>query len=291
VTQLYNQDGIARFYYGLSYAIILGPLAKFGATASNEIALVIAESLGNSKFAMFIATPIGSGLSASWRVFLMPIDTIKTVLQVEGSHGLQNLFTKVIKGGAVISLYEGSAATFIAALAGHWPWFLVHNYLEQVLLPLSDNRLLSFCRNSFIGLASSLVSDSLSNCIFVVKTIKQASASHENLSYFEIITTVIRSDGIFGFMGRGLGSRILCNGLNSIVFMILWNFLKKRQNNIIRRTSDSEIHLKAYNAHKKNDDDNVASRRSQSMKGYYSPKNMAANDTNKKLGFFTFIRS
>lgn len=33
---------------------------------------------------------------------------------------------------------------------------------------------------------------------------------------------VIALEGIFGFLTRGLGTRILANGLQSIMFSILW---------------------------------------------------------------------
>lgn len=38
----------------------------------------------------------------------------------------------------------------------------------------------------------------------------------------EAAKTVIAQDGVLGFFIRGLGTRILTNGLQSIMFSILW---------------------------------------------------------------------
>lgn len=42
LTELYKQGGIQRFYRGLSYAIVQGPLARFGSTAANHASIVFA---------------------------------------------------------------------------------------------------------------------------------------------------------------------------------------------------------------------------------------------------------
>jgi Mitochondrial carrier protein len=43
--ELYRQGGIYRFYRGLPYAIIQGPLARFGGIAANDAAIVFAAYL------------------------------------------------------------------------------------------------------------------------------------------------------------------------------------------------------------------------------------------------------
>lgn len=43
--ELYRQGGIYRFYRGLPYAIIQGPLARFGGVAANDAAIVFAAYL------------------------------------------------------------------------------------------------------------------------------------------------------------------------------------------------------------------------------------------------------
>jgi hypothetical protein len=57
-------------------------------------------------------------------------------------------------------------------------------------------------RNAAIGLCCSLVSDTCTNSIRVVKTVKQTSPTP--ISYLEAAETVIATDGISGLLMRGL---------------------------------------------------------------------------------------
>lgn len=45
-----------------------------------------------------------------------------------------------------------------------------------------------------------------------------------NAIYFvvEVATLIVREEGIFGLLGRGLKTRILANGLQGLLFSILW---------------------------------------------------------------------
>ena len=45
IRELYRQGGISRFYRGLPYAIIQGPLARFGGIAANDASIVFAAYL------------------------------------------------------------------------------------------------------------------------------------------------------------------------------------------------------------------------------------------------------
>ena len=36
--------------------------------------------------------------------------------------------------------------------------------------------------------------------------------------------TVIATDGVMGFLGRGLKTRILANGLQGLLFSLLWKY-------------------------------------------------------------------
>ena len=97
-----------RFYQGVSYAIVQGPLSRFGSVAANEgnihrtiiiecfIMYIISVGarelvkilyINNDSRNVFLSTGLGSILAAIWRILLMPIDTCKTVLQVEGNSG------------------------------------------------------------------------------------------------------------------------------------------------------------------------------------------------------------
>ena len=79
---LYNNGGIRRFYRGYLPALTIGPLARFGDTMMNSYAI---NSLEQTNLPTTAKTLIGSGLAASWRASLMPLDALKTTLQVEKS--------------------------------------------------------------------------------------------------------------------------------------------------------------------------------------------------------------
>lgn len=93
-----------------------------------------------------------------------------------------------------------------------------------------------------MGFCASLVSDTISNSLRVVKTYRQVNETRISYSaslpvYFlysllsdkvsfaktaAAAKAVIATDGVFGFFTRGLGTRIITNGLQSIMFSILW---------------------------------------------------------------------
>lgn len=118
-------------------------------------------------------------------------------------------------------------------------------------------------RSALIGLASSFVSDLATNWIRVIKTTKQTSAISRDLSYREACRLILGAAGIKvphacpsrapppsphapkllstwppasdgrswrgrlaqGLLFRGLSTRILANGLQSMVFTVFWRLL------------------------------------------------------------------
>lgn len=64
------------------------------------------------------AASITAGL---FRIFLMPIDTTKTIMQVEGKNGLPILKEKLLKRGPSV-MYAGSLGAAGATMVGHYPW-------------------------------------------------------------------------------------------------------------------------------------------------------------------------
>ena len=106
----------------------------------------------------------------------MPIDTLKTVSQVEGRKGFDAVFRHSIRKGNVRNLYTGSYAMFLATLIGHYPWFATYNVLQRIV-PRQEVRAMQMLRSAVIGFTSSIVSDVTSNPIRVVKTTKQSSAA------------------------------------------------------------------------------------------------------------------
>ena len=90
----------------------------------------------------------------------MPIDTIKTTMQVYGKTGLKKLKNKYKTNGIRI-FYHGGMGAFSATYVGHFPWFATYNYLDSKIDNYDGIKKLG--RNAFIGFSSSVVSDTCSN--------------------------------------------------------------------------------------------------------------------------------
>jgi Mitochondrial carrier protein len=83
-------------------------------------------------------------------------------------------------------------------------------------------------QNAIVGLTASVVSDTVANVFRVVKTTKQALGSKHDISYGDTIRMVLAADGWRGLFGRGLGTRLLANAVQSVVFTIIWRSLADR---------------------------------------------------------------
>ncbi|RBQ80637.1 hypothetical protein FVER14953_13981 [Fusarium verticillioides] len=153
-------------------------------------------------------------------MILTPIDTLKTTLQAQGARGTA-LLRRRIKSNGIGSLWWGAFATAAATFVGHYPWFATYNYLSEVITEPSRHPLFWWLlRLAFIGFCASIVSDSISNSLRVVKTYRQVNDT--KVSYAEAARAVVIQDGVIGLLGRGLKTRILANGLQGILFSILW---------------------------------------------------------------------
>jgi hypothetical protein len=58
---------------------VQGPLSRFGDTAANTGVLALLEDVALAPAAKTIAASVGAGL---FRIFLMPVDAVKTIMQV-----------------------------------------------------------------------------------------------------------------------------------------------------------------------------------------------------------------
>ena len=75
---LYADGGVPRFYRGVLPALVQGPLSRFGDTAANTGILTLLDSFDNTKELPVAAkTVCASAAAAGWRIFLMPVDTVK----------------------------------------------------------------------------------------------------------------------------------------------------------------------------------------------------------------------
>jgi hypothetical protein len=222
-TKLYKEGGVRRFYRGLAPALIQGPVSRFGDTAINTGVLHYCNNTEDLReLPIFIKTGIASFGAAGYRIFTMPVDTCKTILQVEGKNGLFVLKNKINKGGVPV-LYHGAMGSIGATYVGHFPWFATYNYLNEYL-PNYDTPIKSYARNGLIGFSASIISDTCSNSIRVVKTYKQTSA--QSISYTNIVKTIIKNDGLQSLFTRGLETRILANGLQGLLFSVLWKYFQ-----------------------------------------------------------------
>ena len=162
-----------------------------------------------------------------FRMMLMPIDTCKTVLQIENKKGLTQLLSKV-RNGHIHLLYSGALANALSSFIGHYPWFYTYNLLSKnealiEAIPWATGR------NALIGFMSSIVSDTVANSMRVIKTSKQALGStRSSITYAETISLILAVDGWRGLLGRGLKTRILGNALQSILFTVVWRGLSER---------------------------------------------------------------
>ncbi|CCL98875.1 uncharacterized protein FIBRA_00882 [Fibroporia radiculosa] len=219
IKTLYADGGWTRYYQGLSAALIQGPVSRFGDTAANVGILALLQSNSFMKRLPALAkTVFASVAAACFRMILTPVDTVKTTMQTDGRAGLQILRTR-IKIYGIGSLWWGALATAAATFVGHYPWFGTYNYLDETL-PEPLTIFQKLLRQAFIGFCASVISDTVSNSLRVVKTYRQV---HERqVGYMEAARAVIASDGLRGLFGRGLKTRIIANGLQGLMFSILW---------------------------------------------------------------------
>jgi Mitochondrial carrier protein len=98
-------------------------------------------------------------------------------------------------------------------------WFFTYNFLSEKI-PKQETTMAELGRLALIGFCSSAVSDTCSNSIRIVKVYKQSHP--DQLSYPQVVRMVLAESGVFGLFFRGLETKILANGLQGILFSILW---------------------------------------------------------------------
>ena len=235
IQHLYKEGGIPRFYRGIIPALMVGPLSRFGDTAANSLALHYFKHEDNNndknnknvhahvRVPLFLQTGSASIMAGLWRFITIPIDTWKTAKQVHGSKGTAFLSEKFRTQG-IPGFYQGALAASTSTAVGHYPWFLTFNYANAHFpqVKYKDDPLLALSRNAAIGFSATLVSDTVSNSVRVVKTYKQTHAS--SITYRKVITNILETDGASGLFFRGLKTKIVTNGLQGIVFSVFYKF-------------------------------------------------------------------
>jgi hypothetical protein len=224
---LYSQGGVKRFYSGVLPALVQGPLSRFGDTAANAGILAFLDSNESMKNLPVAVKTVGASIAAaSFRMVLTPVDTLKTTLQTQGKAGLPLLRARIAQYG-VVSLWYGSVAAAVATAVGHFPWFFVYNQLS-VLIPQQDTTLTKLGRQAFIGFTASVASDTISNSVRVIKTYRQVNET--KVSYYQAAKNVVDKDGLSGLFGRGLKTRIVTNGIQGLMFSVLWKIFQDMYN-------------------------------------------------------------
>lgn len=132
------------------------------------------------------AASVSAGL---FRMCLMPIDAVKTSMQVGGS--LKPLLGKLKASGPTV-LWHGAFAASGATMLGHFPWFGTYNYLSHHL-PEGNTRVEKLARQAGIGFTASVVSDTITNSVRVVKTVRQTNETR--ISYGQAIK--VRATALF----------------------------------------------------------------------------------------------
>lgn len=222
LSALYEEGGIARFYQGFGAALFQAPLSRFGDTAAN--AGTIALLAGVTWLSPAVKTICASVAAALFRIGITPIDALKTSQQVHGAKGTLVLMERIATEG-ILTLYSGALGTVVATFLGHYPWFLTYNYL-QAKLPKPQGSVQRNLRSAFIGFMSSLTSDVVSNSMRVIKTFKQTAQSP--ISYLGAVSQIIEADGLSGLFLRGLGTKLLSNGLQAMLFTVCWRYFEEQ---------------------------------------------------------------
>lgn len=120
---------------------------------------------------------------------------------------------------------------FLSHLSTHFlspppQWFGTYNYLSAHIPPPSPTSphltLLNLSRRALIGFVASVISDTTSNSLRVLKTYRQVN--DVRIGYVDAAREVVRVDGWKGLFGRGLKTRIWANGAQGVMFTVLWGW-------------------------------------------------------------------
>lgn len=218
---LYAQGGVKRFYTGLLPTVLHVTLCRFGDTTANSAALAYVPS-----DSLPAKTAVASVTAAAWRATLLPLETVRANMQVRGKGGMA-VVQKRFAAGGVWGLYAGAAASFTAGLLGHFPFFLTVNWVSEAV-PLGDDATIvhKLGRNGGMGFLAAMCSDVATNGFKIIATNKQTNKKH--MTYYETAKKIVRRDGLPALVTRGLKTRILGNGLQGAMFVVLWKGIEER---------------------------------------------------------------
>ena len=213
-TKLYYDRDLFRFYRGYTLSFFKGGMGKFSDAA-------LYTYFHSPEFDHIYEVQRSSYISlcsAVIRFNMIPLDTYTNMYQVRGIKGREIMKDKIRKHGFT-TLYSGSTAYFLSNFVGNSAWFFTMDNLNKIYYK-PDEKKNDTKKNILIGLASSAVSDLITNPIRILKTYKQSNK--DNISYTRAISEMVKSKGLLNFYVRGLPTKLVLNGLNSAVFLVLW---------------------------------------------------------------------
>ena len=76
-----------------------------------------------------------------------------------------------------------------------------------------------------MGFCATAVSDTCSNSLRVLKTTTQTS--DEPITYIQAFRMVVAKDGLYGLFFRGLTTKIISNGIQGLLFSVLWKLARE----------------------------------------------------------------
>jgi hypothetical protein len=139
---------------------------------------------------------------------------------VRGAAGIDELRGKVLNHGVMI-LFTGSFGSWILSMVGYFPWYATFNVLNTRLR--RERGWWKHARNGAIGLCASIAADTLTNSVRVVKVVAQTSVVP--LGYVGAARQVIAEAGVIGLLFRGLPLKLISNGVQCILFTVVWRHL------------------------------------------------------------------
>lgn len=225
---LYRQGGMRRLYQGLPCALLNGPLIRCGSTAANSGTLNAFESNPTLRTVpISIQTFCATTLFVVWRVLLMPVDFLQTVFQVRGKGAISCLKSEYGTYGPRM-FWRGSIGIGTNSFIGTFSWFGCFNTLQSTLAfyrnkdtPISTKTL----QNGVCGLFASFASSICTNGIDVLKTHRQTGGGHT--TYVTALRKIRETETFGQFWCRGLRPRLALDGLQGLVFSMLWKFFEE----------------------------------------------------------------
>ena len=218
---LYKDGGLMRFYKGYIPSLIICNLCRFNDLNAYYL-------MQQYDYSIYTKTTYISLMSCMTRLLVTPIDNLDIHYQLYGNNGFKILKNKIYNNNFAI-LYNGSFMWANIHCLSTFTWFLTHEYLNTFYLKFnifnSNQKCNLFIENIYYcvnGFTCYVLCDIITNTLRVVKLKKQTS----NKSYYNCIRQIYNNYNFNGFY-RGFHTRLLYQGIQNSLFVLLWKNLEK----------------------------------------------------------------